>query len=359
MAWKMLQELKKEETMGTKKYLRTIGLGLSGFFLLLMLTPVAAPAAAIEWKMQTIYPAGDSSTPCNAQIIANTLNERLKDKLHVTLYMPGQIVPEEQMFEALKKGVYDVGFMAPTWYQSFIPDAMVGFGLPLGWQGYDMDMEFFYKYGFLTYMREIHAQQDVYYLGPASFGSIAITGNFPFRKLEDLKGKKIWSIGVGAALIKNLGGVPVTFPISESYMALKLGTLDGTLTGVSDMDSMGYKEVVKFLNFPPMMDPINGSVLISLMAWKKLPQDLQKGVEDTFMELRPAMEKCIGNYYATAVEASKKAGVQVITMDPSEVQRLRPGALKVWEDIAKRSDRAPKTVQMLRDFLATKGIKIE
>jgi TRAP-type C4-dicarboxylate transport system substrate-binding protein len=122
---------------------------------------------------------------------------------------------------------------------------------------------------------------------------------------------------------------------------------------------MSYKEVVKFLNFPPMMDPINGSVLISLMAWKKLPQDLQRGVEDTFMELRPAMEKCISNYFVTAVEASKKAGVQVITMESSEVQRLRPGALKVWEDIAKRSDRAPKTVQMLRDYLATKGIKVE
>jgi hypothetical protein len=71
------------------------------------------------------------------------------------------------------------------------------------------------------------------------------------------------------------------------------------------------------------------------------------------------MWKCIEDYGIAGVEAAKNAGVQINTMEPSEVQRLRPAALKVWQDVAKRSDRAPKTVQMLKDFLATKGIKIE
>jgi TRAP-type C4-dicarboxylate transport system substrate-binding protein len=345
--------------MGAKKYLRTIGLGLSGFFLLLMLTPTAAPAAAIEWKMQTIYPASDTSTPCIAEKIVNTLNDRLKGKLHITLYMPGQIVPEEGMFDALKRGVFDAAFMAPTWYQNFIPDAIVGFGLPLGWQGYDMDMEFFYKYGFLKYMRDIHAEQNVYYVCPNPFGQSTFLTNFPYRKLEDIKGKKLWCIGTTAAYLRNLGGVPVTFPISELYMALKLGTLDGTSGALSDLDANKWKEVVKYVNFPLNINPNNGAWLVNLKIWNELPPDVQKTIEDTIMELQPEMWKCIEDYGIAGVEAAKNAGVQINTMEPSEVQRLRPAALKVWQDVAKRSDRAPKTVQMLKDFLATKGIKIE
>ncbi len=195
--------------MKSNRTLQIVVLGLTGMFLILLLTPAGGRAAAVtEWKMQTIYPAGDSTTPCHVEKIVKALNDKLSGKLHVTLYMPGQIVPEEQMFEALKRGVYDVGFMAPTWYQSFIPDAMVGFGLPLGWSNYDMDMEFFYKYGFLKYMRDIHAEQNVYYLGPANMGAVGLIGNFPFRKLEDIKGKKIWCIGSVAAFVKNLGGTP-------------------------------------------------------------------------------------------------------------------------------------------------------
>ena len=180
----------------------------------------------------------------------------------------------------------------------------------------------------------------------------------PFRKLEDIKGKKIWCIGAVAAFVKNLGGTPVTFPLSELYMALKLGTVDGAVPGIADLDSSGYKEVIKYVNYPPFMDP-NSSILISMKSWKGLSKELQKEVEDIIAGLQPAMHKCIQDFTVTALEASKKLGVQVITMEPNEVQRLRPAALQVWEDIAKKSDRAPKTVKMLKDFLTSKGIKLK
>jgi TRAP-type C4-dicarboxylate transport system substrate-binding protein len=221
-----------------------------------------------------------------------------------------------------------------------------------------MDMEFFYKYGFLKYMRDIHAEQNVYYLAPANMGAVGLIGSFPFRKLEDMKGKKVWCIGSVAAFVKNLGGVPVTFPLSELYMALKLGTVEGAIPGFGDLDSAGYKDVIKYINYPPFLDP-NASILIGMDSWKKLSPDVQKAVEDAIMAVHPSMYKCIDDYTVNAIDASKKKGVQIVTMEPKEVQRLRPAALQVWGEIAKRSPRAPKTVQMLKDFLKSKGVKLE
>ena len=73
-------------------------------------------------------------------------------------------------------------------------------------------------------------------------------------------------------------------------MALKLGTLDGAVPGFGDLDSAGYKEVIKYVNYPPFLDP-NASILVGMNSWKKLSPDVQKAVEDTLMEIHPAMHK--------------------------------------------------------------------
>jgi TRAP-type C4-dicarboxylate transport system substrate-binding protein len=345
--------------MGKKTCLWTLAFGLTGLILLSFVITASAPAAAIEWKMQTIYPSSDSSYTCQTEPIVKAINEKMKGKLHITLFQPGQIVPEEQMFDALKRGVFDAAYMAPTWYQGPIPDGMVGFCLPMGWQGYDMDMEFFYKFGFIKYMRDIHAEQNVYYAAPMPFGDVLLFGNFPFRKLEDIKGKKIWCIGTVAAFMKNLGAVPVTFPNSEVYMALKLGTLDGAIQALSDVHTAKFQEIIKYLNVPPILSSLNASLLVSLKTWNNTPKDVQKAFEDIVSEALPESQKCFESDAVKALEECKKAGVQIITMEPSEIERLKPAAVPVWDAVAKRSDRAPKTVQMLKDFLATKGIKIE
>ena len=60
-------------------------------------------------------------------------------------------------------------------------------------------------------------------------------------------------------------------------MALKLGTLDGAVPGFGDLDSAGYKEVIKYVNYPPFLDP-NASILVGMNSWKKLSPDVQKAV---------------------------------------------------------------------------------
>jgi hypothetical protein len=59
------------------------------------------------------------------------------------------------------------------------------------------------------------------------------------------------------------------------------------------------------------------------------------------------------------LEAAERAGVKTIHIEPGEVEKLRGIAAEVWEETAAKSESARQTVQMLRDYLATKGIPIK
>lgn len=318
-----------------------------------------APEKAIEWRMQSLYPAADLSTSLQGQTIVDTLNERLAGKLHITYYMPGQIVPEEEMFDALSKGVYDAALYSPTWSMGQIPEGIVAFGLPMGWQNVDQVFEFFYDYGFLEWMRELHAERNIFYACPLPASPLPIMSNFAFRKVEDIKGKKLWSIGPTASYVEHLGAAATIFPPAEMYMALKLGTIDGFIYSTAELETSGYKEVIKYINWPAVVDPLCVDWIINLDSWNALPADVQQTIEDTLVEIGPPTYDKYMVENVAGIEAAKAIGVEEIHMEPSEVAKLRAVAAKVWEETSAKSDRGRQTVQMLKDYLATKGITIE
>ena len=345
-----------------KKCSLVLGLVFTLIFAVAFVMPTSVCSQAgkqIEWKMQNMFPTGDLSYELQGKRIVDSLNQKLAGKLHITQYLPGQIVPADQMFDSLSKGVFDAAILGSSWRVGFTPEAVVAFGLPMGWENVDQVFEFFYKFGMLKMQRTVCAEKNVVYACPLPCSPVTITSNFPFRKVEDIKGKKIWSIAGTAAYVKNLGGAPVTFPPSEIYMGMKLGTIDGMIYSLAELETAGYKEVVKYINWPATVDPNSVEFDISLKSWNALPPDVQKTIEDTLVEIGPPMAK---EYIAEdhkGVEAAVKVGVQEIHMDPSEVPKARAAAVKVWADFAARSPRTAQCVQMLKDFLVTKGVKVD
>jgi len=99
--------------------------------------------------------------------------------------------------------------------------------------------------------------------------------------------------------------------------------------------------------------------IINLDSWNALPPDVQQTIEDTLVEIGPPIFEKYMVDNRKGLEAAKAAGVKRINMEPSEVAKLRAVAAVVWKETAAKSDRARKTVQMLRDYLATKGIIIK
>ncbi|MEW5722418.1 MAG: TRAP transporter substrate-binding protein DctP [Thermodesulfobacteriota bacterium] len=328
---------------------------------LLLTAALAGPAAAEEvvWRMQSLYGAMDTSTTIQAQGLVDALNEKLKGTLQVKLFMPGQIVPEEEMFDALGKGVYDAAMFSFSWTIGSIPEAAVAFGLPFSWQNVDQVFEFFYDKGFLDWMRQLHAEKNVHLVAPMPFGPIQLMTKFPVHKIDDLKGKKFWSIGPTSGFVKQAGAVPVLFPPPDMYMALKLGTVDGVIFSAAELEGLKLKEVVKYLVNPGFIDPLVLSFIVSQDSWDKLTPEAQKTIEDTVREINPGIFQKLQVATVEGIEAAKKVGVEVVDLDEMEVGKMRELAVKVWAETAAKSDRTAKTVGMLKEYLTSKGIKVD
>lgn len=315
-------------------------------------------AAEIKWRMQCLFPGGDYSYEIQAKGLVKALNEELKGKLKITLFQPGQIIPAEEMFNGLSMGVYDAAYTAPAWAAQTIPEAIVAFGLPMSWQNAEQDLEFFEKHGGLDFIRKAYAKHKIFFIYPMPTSLLPIMGNFPIEKISDLKGKKVWSEGPTALYVKAAGGNPMAFPPEDLYMALKLGTVDGFIYSTAELKTAKYAEVVKYVNLPPVIFPLNTDFICNMDSWNKLPKDVQK----TFMEIVRKVTPEIYETYAKAnqegIDYAVSKGVKIVNLQKDEMPNMIAVAKQVWDETAAESPGSAQYVEMLKKFLQAKGIEI-
>jgi TRAP-type C4-dicarboxylate transport system substrate-binding protein len=98
----------------------------------------------------------------------------------------------------------------------------------------------------------------------------------PVRKLEDVKGMLIGAVSpVTSALIKDLGGSPVTIMWPDLYESLKKKVVDGTTSNIHAAIVMNFFDVCKYvaLAFGPVTFQ---GLSINLDVWKKMPVHIKK-----------------------------------------------------------------------------------
>ena len=178
----------------------------------------------------------------------------------------------------MKDGVADIGTVPPAYMPGKLPLLTVA-TLPATSSSYfaaTMSM------AELTKMPEIKAElakwgvRYLSFLGTSSYG---IFTSKPVKKISDLKGKKLRTIGDQAALVKALGAVPVAIVSTEVYTALQRGTLDGSLANPTFGQDYRFDEPCPYYYRLPFGTSTH-MMAITIDAWNKLPADLQKMFED-------------------------------------------------------------------------------
>ncbi|MBW1721383.1 MAG: TRAP transporter substrate-binding protein DctP [Deltaproteobacteria bacterium] len=320
----------------------------------------ATPCVAkeIKWRMQCLFPGGDYSYEIQAKGLVKALNEGLKGKLKITLFQPGQIIPAEEMFNGLSMGVYDAAYTAPAWAAQTIPEAIVAFGLPMGWQNAEQDLEFFDKFGGLDYIRKAYAKHNIFFAYPMPTSLLPIMGNFPIHKMSDLKGKKVWSEGPTALYVKAAGGKPMAFPPEDLYMALKLGTVDGFIYSTAELKTAKYAEVVKYVNLPPVIFPLNTDFICNMDSWKKLPKDVQVKFMEIVRKAAPEIYAAYAKANQDGIDYAVSKGVKIVNLNKAEMPKMISVAKQVWDETAAQSPETAQYVEMLKNFLKAKGIEI-
>lgn len=299
---------------------------------------VATPAHAqqkLTLKGQSSHPAA-SNFHLIFKLWAEQMQKMSGGRFTAETQPGGAIVPPFEVFDAVSKGVLDVGMITFGYIQgrntATIP---MSHGPLFGMDGEDY-LGWYLQGGGMQLLQEFY--DDVLKLNivgfpiPTDYPQGLGWFNKPIKSLADLKGMKYRIFGIGAETYGRLGVSVVTLPGQEIVAAMERGVIQGAEWINCEEDrKLGLHKVAKHYYSPGMHEPVTGGQLIfNKDVWKKLSPDLQEMSKTAAVYATTMRNMALKSETAEACKDLIKQGVQM-HRTPDEILR---NFLNEWEKIS-------------------------
>lgn len=279
-------------------------------------TAYAEPAAKpITLSYSHFPPEGDFVTERTNEW-AREIERRSGGRVKFNMYPGGTLTPGPQCYQGVVDGISDIGLSLLAYTVGRFPliSAMdiPGHGFRTSRQGSHVAWELYKKF-----RPKEFANTKLLYL------FMSCPGHFqtkrPVRTLEDLAGLQIRCTGLNASAVKALGGTPVAMPISECYIAIQKGIVDGTLCPYDPLVRFKMNEVTEYSTECYLYES-SFWVAMNLDKWNSLPSDVQKIFEEVSEEW---VERIGALWDPIEAEAKKQARTsdKVIALSAAEEAR--------------------------------------
>ena len=293
---------------------------------------LAAPqieAAPMELKAVACFPR-DNIT--NAQIPAwiDRMNKELSGTLKINWIGGPEVIAPFDQAEALRKGMFQIAFIASAYYMGMLPDADA---VSLSKYDFKKERE---KGGFWDYFIERHKLINIIPVGTCYYDPYYLWVRKPVKNVADMQGFKMRTAAKHDRMMVRLGMVPVSLQMPDTYTALQRGVVDGFVWPTLGPRDWGWTENVKNVIDVPFHGRMNYLILMNLDTWKKLPKEAQ----DKVIEITTAYEPEMRAYYQKAIENEKqqctKIGVKRVKFGPDDARKILDAADEAgWEAIKK------------------------
>ena len=345
--------------------MRTKGITTVGFivslalcFLVMSMTgaPVQAADKVIKWRVQSHWPASSSSYKASLEVLAERIKERSNGRLILEPYPSGSLVPAKEIFNAVKRGMIQMGTISPAYIRDQVEVAGIAAGLPFAFKNV-WECAYFHKWlGFEDMIKEGAAKHGVFYSTDKVYPTELVLKK-PVESLADFKGLKLRSSGVLQVFLSSLGAAASYLPGGEVYPSLASGVIDGAHWGAAQgAYSMKLYDVCKYHLLPGLNIAGTDAFVVNQQAIDKLPADLQ---DILYYSLDEQFWKRTNQYiYLEAIvlaKAVKEKGVTVLNLPPEEQMKITQIAMDMWEKEGEKGPEAAKALQMLKDYLKSLG----
>jgi TRAP-type C4-dicarboxylate transport system substrate-binding protein len=159
-------------------------------------------------------------------------------------------------------------------------------------------------------------------LGLFNLGFLDLLANRPIKTLEDWKGLMVGAISPPvAAMVKGLGGSPVTIMWTDFYESLQKKVIDGATNSMRGHVSMNLIDVCKHYTVFYGVAAFNG-FSINLDVWNKMPKHIQQLLQEEVASSVEWFHKTWGlTVEADDVKTFKQKGVSIYTLPSGERER--------------------------------------
>ena len=190
-------------------------------------SPLAQAAEdTITWKVQSHWPGSSSSYEDSLKRIKRVLEERTDGKLELELYEAGALFKAQETFNAVSRGVIQMGTISPAYAQDKMSLAGIASGLPFAFRNVWEAAYFHKNMGFEDMLREEAAEEGVYWSTDKVYPTEMVVDR-PIESMEDFEGLKIRSSGALQTFLTEAGASASYIPGGELYTALSSGVVDG------------------------------------------------------------------------------------------------------------------------------------
>jgi tripartite ATP-independent transporter DctP family solute receptor len=288
-----------------------------------------AAAAQTEIKLGHVGEPG-SLFDQTAQEFAKRANAKLGDKAKVVVFGSSQLGGDSELLKKLKLGTVDLAL--PSTVMTTVAPEFGVFEMP--YLVNDREHAAKIREDVIKPTLVPIAQKAGYkIIGTWENGFRHVTNNTrPIVKPEDLKGIKlrtpqgVWRV----KMFQAYGASPSPMALSEVFVALQTGVMDGQENPLAQIYPSRFQEVQKYLSMTGHV--YTPAYLSAGRSWDNLPADVRKVLEETAVEMEPVALEIAAKLDNELLEKIKAAGVAVNEADkPAFIAASKP----IYEQFAK------------------------
>jgi TRAP-type mannitol/chloroaromatic compound transport system substrate-binding protein len=274
-------------------------------------------------------------------------------RMDIKVFPAGAIVPAMETFDAVAKGVVEVGHSWPGYWkgknEAFVAFASVPFGLDT--EGYNI---WYYERGGKDMLMELYGRFNmVGFFGGNSGQELGLHSNKRASSMEDFKGLKVRTPGWYMDILNRMGVAVTPLPGGEIYLALERGIIDACEFSSPAVNlPLGFHEVTKYVIEPGAHQPsCQFDIFINKKAWDELPDDLKAIVEICAKETQLWSWAWIENLNIEAIhEMGKK--VEWVKMDAEALNEFAKNTHEYLEELKTKDKDVKKVLDSMDQFKA-------
>jgi TRAP-type mannitol/chloroaromatic compound transport system substrate-binding protein len=336
-------------TSNRRNLLRNAGVALVGA----VAAPNVARAQTRRWRMVTSWPKRLPGPGVSAERVAERIATLSGGRLQVTVHAAGELVPPLEVLDAVGGTVAEMGHTAAFYWQGKQPAAAYYTTVPFGLTPME-HVAWVDAGGGQALWDELYAPFGV---KPFMGGNTGVCMGGWFRRelkgLDDLKGLKIRSLGLGGEVFRRLGATPQTTPPGEILTSLQSGVLDAAeFVGPGTDIALGLYRVAPNYYGPGFNKPNGtGECIVNLKAWTALDAETKAIIAHACAAEAAFALSEMDRLNAEALAAlTERYNVKLQTFSADIVAAARKQATDVMGELSARSDIARRIGESYAGF---------
>jgi tripartite ATP-independent transporter DctP family solute receptor len=246
-----------------------------------------------------------------AKLFAQKVEQYTQGRYKVQVFPAGQLANDPKAIEQLQLGGVDFTVSATGSYATHLRTLNLT-ALPFLVDTYEQGWKLYDESQWLQKQFSLLPSKGFRVLSTFEAGFRSFTTKMPLNSPADAKGKKmrVYPNDMIRWIMESIGFSPVVLPVTEVYLAIQQGTVDGQENPIDTIYSLRFYEVAKYITLTQhIYSPI--PLTISEITWSRFSETDKAAVKKAAIEAAKWSRNAVKNSEAAQLKEMQSKGAIV------------------------------------------------